>query len=49
MRGMLERLMLDTMYDVPSRKDIKGIKVTQKFVDGLAEPEFRLKSDKAAA
>ena len=49
LRGMLERLMLDTMYDVPSRKDIKGIKVTQKFVDGLAEPEFRLKSDKAAA
>ena len=49
LRGMLERLMLDTMYDVPSRKDIKGIKVTQKFVDGLAEPELRLKSDKAAA
>lgn len=49
LRGMLERLMLNMMYDVPSRKDIKGIKVTRQFVDGLAEPEYRLKSDKAAA
>ena len=49
LRGMLERLMLDMMYDVPSRKDIKGIKITRQFVDGLAEPEYLLKSDKAAA
>ena len=49
LRGMLERLMLNTMYDVPSRKDIKSIKVTKQFVDGLAEPEYLLKSDKAAA
>jgi ATP-dependent Clp protease ATP-binding subunit ClpX len=49
LRGMIERLMLDMMYDVPSRKDIKGIKITRQFVDGLAEPEYLLKSDKAAA
>jgi ATP-dependent Clp protease ATP-binding subunit ClpX len=49
LRGMIERLMLDMMYDVPSRKDIKGIKITRQFVDGLAKPEYLLKSDKAAA
>ncbi|MCS1410419.1 MAG: ATP-dependent Clp protease ATP-binding subunit ClpX [Verrucomicrobia subdivision 3 bacterium] len=49
LRGMLERLMLNIMYDVPSRKDIKRIKLTSQFVDGIAEPEFLLKSDKAAA
>ena len=49
LRGMLERLMLNMMYDVPSRKDVKGIKITHQFVDGVAEPEYLLKSDKAAA
>jgi len=49
LRGMLERLMLNIMYDVPSRKDIKGIKITRDFINGSREPELRLKSDKAAA
>ncbi len=49
LRGMLEKLMLDIMYDIPARKDIKGIKLTRQFVDGLAEPEFLLKPGQAAA
>lgn len=49
LRGMLEKLMLDVMYEVPARKDIKAIKLTRPFVDGLAEPEFLLKPGQAAA
>lgn len=49
LRGMLEKLMLDVMYEVPARKDIKAVKLTRPFVDGLAEPEFLLKPGQAAA
>lgn len=49
LRGMLEKLMLDIMYEVPARKDIKAIKLTRPFVDGLAEPEFLLKPGQEAA
>lgn len=48
LRGMLERLMMGMMYEIPSRKDVKGIKITRQFVDGSGEPEFRLKPNKAA-
>lgn len=48
LRGMLERLMLGMMYEIPSRKDVKGIQITGQFVDGEAEPKFRLKPEKAA-
>ncbi|HEY0457421.1 MAG TPA: ATP-dependent Clp protease ATP-binding subunit ClpX, partial [Verrucomicrobiae bacterium] len=48
LRGILERLMLDIMFDVPS-SDIVDIKITQGVVRGDTKPLIRRKSDKAAA
>ncbi len=33
LRGIVEELMLDIMYDLPSKKTIKDFKVTKKMVD----------------
>ncbi len=49
LRALLERLMLDVMYDVPSNGDIAGIKITSAVVAGESKPVVRRKSDKAAA
>ncbi|HUR45789.1 MAG TPA: ATP-dependent Clp protease ATP-binding subunit ClpX [Candidatus Saccharimonadales bacterium] len=48
LRGLLERLMLDVMYDAPN-SDIVDIKITQGVVRGEIKPILRRKSDKAAA
>jgi ATP-dependent Clp protease ATP-binding subunit ClpX len=48
LRGLLERLMLDVMYEAPS-SDIVDIKITQAVVRGEAKPVIRRKNDKAAA
>lgn len=49
LRSLMERLMLDVMYDVPSNSDILAIKITRPVVQGEAKPLVRRKSDKAAA
>lgn len=49
LRSLLERLMLDVMFDVPSNSDILGIKITRPVVLGESKPLIRRKSDKAAA
>jgi ATP-dependent Clp protease ATP-binding subunit ClpX len=49
LRGLLERIMLDTMYDVPSREDVLGVKITKPVVLGDSKPLLRSKQDKAAA
>jgi len=49
LRSLLERLMLDVMFDVPSNGDITGIKITRSVVLGEHKPVIRRKSDKAAA
>jgi len=49
LRGMLEKLMLDVMYEAPGRDDIESIKITRASVDGKSKPRFRLKSKNAAA
>src|SRR6059036_146563 len=38
LRSMLEKLMLDVMYDVPSSGDIEGIKITRPTVLGEGKP-----------
>jgi ATP-dependent Clp protease ATP-binding subunit ClpX len=48
LRSLLEKLMLDVMFDVPS-SDIVGIKITRQVVLGESKPSVRRKSDKAAA
>src|SRR5438477_1051608 len=49
LRSLLEKLMLDVMFDVPSNGDILSVKITRQVVLGECKPLIRRKSDKAAA
>ena len=49
LRSLIEKLMLEVMYEIPSRDDIAGIKITAAVVRGEAKPLLRQKSSKAAA
>ena len=49
LRGMIEKVMLDIMYDIPSHEDIAGVKITRAAVRGEAKPVLRRKQNKAAA
>jgi ATP-dependent Clp protease ATP-binding subunit ClpX len=49
LRGMLEKVMLDIMYDIPSSEDIAGVKITRAAVCGESKPVLRRKQSKAAA
>jgi ATP-dependent Clp protease ATP-binding subunit ClpX len=49
LRALLERLMLDVMFDVPSSEDILHIKITRPVVVGEAKPLIRRKADQKAA
>jgi ATP-dependent Clp protease ATP-binding subunit ClpX len=49
LRSMLERIMLDIMYDVPSRDDIADVTVNRAVVEGKKPPLVRRKQDKDAA
>jgi ATP-dependent Clp protease ATP-binding subunit ClpX len=49
LRSLLEKLMLDVMYDVPSSEDVLHIHITQPVVLGQSKPLIRRKSGRAAA
>ena len=49
LRGQLERLMLDLMYEIPGINDIEGVKITRGAVQGKSKPVLRRKPKKAAA
>ncbi|PWU09306.1 MAG: ATP-dependent Clp protease ATP-binding subunit ClpX [Verrucomicrobia bacterium] len=49
LRSLLEKLMLDVMYDVPSSDDILHVKITRPVVTGECPPLIRRKSGRAAA
>src|SRR5690349_84268 len=49
LRSLLERLMLDIMYDVPSSDDILHININQGVVAGQSKPLVRRKHGRAAA
>ena len=38
LRSVLENLMLDCMYEAPSRGDVVGVRVTRQSVEGSGEP-----------
>jgi ATP-dependent Clp protease ATP-binding subunit ClpX len=42
LRAILETVMLDVMYDIPSRQDVELCRVTQECVDKGTSPEVRL-------
>ncbi len=49
LRSLLERLMLDLMYDVPSSDDIVEVDITREVVTGQSKPVIRRKHGRAAA
>ena len=46
---MLERIMLDMMYDAPSRDDIAEVTINRAVVEGKRTPLIRKRQDKDAA
>ncbi|HYT60698.1 MAG TPA: ATP-dependent Clp protease ATP-binding subunit ClpX, partial [Haliangiales bacterium] len=49
LRALLEKLMLDVMYDIPSSEDILAVIITRPAVLGETKPVIRRKQDQAAA
>lgn len=49
LRSLFERIMLDIMYEVPSRGDIAEVTVNRAVVEGKRPPLIRKKQDKDAA
>lgn len=46
LRAIIESIMLDVMYEVPSRDDIRDCVITEKVVQEKSLPELSLKKDK---
>lgn len=49
LKSMIERIMLDIMYDAPSRQDIADVTINRAVVEGRKTPLIRRKQDKDAA
>ncbi len=49
LRSMMEKIMLDVMYDVPSREDVAEVTINRSVVEGRKPPFLRRKQDKDAA
>ena len=49
LRALIERLMLDVMYDIPSSDDVLAVTITRPAVLGESKPIIRRKQDQAAA
>jgi ATP-dependent Clp protease ATP-binding subunit ClpX len=49
LRGLIEKLMLDVMFDAPEGGNIIQVKITRPVVLGEGEPIVRRKQDQAAA
>lgn len=40
LRAIMEKIMMDTMYHVPSDDSIRGCRITKELVQGLADPLY---------
>jgi len=49
LRSLLERIMLEIMYEVPSNDDIIHVQITQGAVSGQGQPIIRRKQGREAA
>ncbi|MFV1993920.1 MAG: ATP-dependent Clp protease ATP-binding subunit ClpX, partial [Verrucomicrobiales bacterium] len=49
LRALFEKLMLDVMFEIPSRTDISSISVNRAAVEGRRPPTIRKKQDRDAA
>jgi ATP-dependent Clp protease ATP-binding subunit ClpX len=49
LRSIFERIMLDVMYDVPSRMDVRGVTINEGVVKGERAAMLRKRVDRKAA
>ncbi len=49
LRSILERIMLDVMYDIPSRRDVRAVTITEAVVKGERPPLVKKSAAKSAA
>ena len=49
LRSMIERIMLDVMFDCPSRDDISEVTINRAVIEGKKSPVIRRKQEKDAA
>ena len=49
LRSIFERIMLDLMYEIPSRKDVTGVTINRAVVEEGAAPVVRKKPASGAA
>ena len=49
LRSIFERLMLDVLYELPSRDDIESVKINRNVVEGKRPATFRKKPNQDAA
>jgi len=40
LRSIMENIMLDVMYEIPSRDDVKKVLVTKEVIDGSSQPQI---------
>lgn len=49
LRSLVEKLMLDLMYDIPSANDVTGVTITSAVVRGESPPLLHRKTNRQAA
>ena len=49
LRSIFERIMLDVMYDVPSRTDVRAVAINEAVVKGERAPILRKRAERSAA
>ncbi|MEM6911249.1 MAG: ATP-dependent Clp protease ATP-binding subunit ClpX [Verrucomicrobiota bacterium] len=49
LRSLLEKLMLDLMYELPGRDDVSSVHLDGAVVEGKGEPKYELKPEQDAA
>jgi ATP-dependent Clp protease ATP-binding subunit ClpX len=49
LRSIFERIMLDVMYDVPSRSDVRAVSINEAVIHGDRPPTLRKRVEKNAA
>jgi len=49
LRSMMEKIMLDVMYDIPGRDDVAEVTINRAVVEGKKPPLLRRKQEKDAA
>jgi ATP-dependent Clp protease ATP-binding subunit ClpX len=49
LRTVFEKLMMDVMFEIPGRNDVKSVTITEAVVNGERPPLIRKRPDRAAA